>query len=70
MNHIAEMLEETLYQYYKERHPIVIATIKQLLIQGEKPNVIKKKCEEVIGRNKTSNNLSFVVDYINKHINN
>jgi hypothetical protein len=39
-------------------------------MQGESVGAIKKKTEEVIGKNKTSNNLSFVVDYINKQLKN
>jgi uncharacterized protein with HEPN domain len=70
MNYITEELEKTLYNHYSERHPIMVACVRQLLMQGESVGAIKKKTEEVIGKNKTSNNLSFVVDYINKQLKN
>lgn len=70
MSYITELLEKTLYEHYSKRHPSMVASVRQLLIQGEKRSAIKKKCEHVIGKSKTSNNISFVIDYINKQLKN
>jgi hypothetical protein len=70
MNWLKNLLDETMYKFYLENNPDMVISIKQLLIRGEKPKIIKKHCESIVGKSITSSCVSHMIDYVNKQIKN
>lgn len=69
-NWLSDLLEEEMYKYYLENYPVMVTSIKQLIIAGENKNNIKKYCEKTVGKSLTSNCVAHMIDYVNKQIKN
>jgi hypothetical protein len=77
-NRLKALVQETMYKIYMEHHPVLVDSIRQLLLAGEDPASITAKIKKYIDEqtgghgafDATVNNISLMIDYLKQQTHN